>query len=45
MHDGSAATLEDAILLHDGESLQVRQNYSSLTAEEKNNILMFLEGI
>ena len=45
MHDGSAATLEEAILLHDGESIQVRQNYTSLTDEEKNNILMFLEGI
>ena len=45
MHDGSAPTLEDAILQHNGESVQVRQNYTSLSEEEQKSILLFLEAI
>ncbi len=42
LHDGRAATLDDAIALHRGEATGVAERYQSLPAEDKANILAFL---
>ena len=45
MHDGRAASLEGAILLHGGEGQFSRDNYMRLTTTEKNNLLAFLKSL
>lgn len=45
MHDGRAETIEDAILLHDGEALAVRQAYEALSATDKEAVLAFLNDL
>jgi CxxC motif-containing protein (DUF1111 family) len=45
MHDGRAKSIEEAILLHGGESDISRQAYKALTQLEKNNLLKFLESL
>ncbi len=45
MHDGRARSIDEAILLHGGEANQVRNNYQSLTADEKSKLIQFLESL
>jgi CxxC motif-containing protein (DUF1111 family) len=42
LHDGSAATIEDAILRHGAEAARVRATYSRLSAAERAALLRFL---
>jgi CxxC motif-containing protein (DUF1111 family) len=45
LHDGSAATVTDAILAHDGEGLASRNAFRGLTARQKQQLLAFLNSI
>ena len=45
LHDGSAGSLEEAILLHRGEAEDIRNDFNDLTTSEKQAILRFLEAI
>lgn len=44
-HDGSSESLEDAVLRHDGEALDSRLDYESLTINEQQALLRFLEDL
>ena len=44
-HDGSVATLEEAIRRHGGESEAVRQNYLGLGSEQRSALLAFLMSL
>jgi CxxC motif-containing protein (DUF1111 family) len=43
MHDGSAATLEEAINMHGGEASVVRAAFQSLVANDRAAVIAFLE--
>jgi CxxC motif-containing protein (DUF1111 family) len=45
LHDGRAKTIEEAILLHGGEAAQSKNNFQQLTAEQKTQLLKFLESL
>ncbi len=45
MHDGRAATLTEAILLHGGEAAASRAAFQALSASEQNQLLRFLESL
>ena len=45
LHDGRATTLEDAISLHAGEALDVRNNYIALSDAEKESLMSFLKSL
>ena len=45
MHDGRAHSIEEAILLHGGEALESKNNYTALSETEKNQLLKFLESL
>lgn len=45
LHDGRAATIEQAILAHDGEAINARDRYVSLTPQQRQQILDFLNSI
>jgi CxxC motif-containing protein (DUF1111 family) len=45
LHDGRAATLEDAILMHGGEAQASRDAFEALTRDEKDDILSCLERL
>ncbi|MCP4805707.1 MAG: c-type cytochrome [Proteobacteria bacterium] len=45
LHDGSADTLDAAILAHGGEAAGARQAYADATAEEQAQVLAFLESL
>jgi CxxC motif-containing protein (DUF1111 family) len=45
LHDGRAATLEEAILWHGGEAETARNNYRSLPSEKRQRLLRFLESL
>ncbi len=45
MHDGRARSIEDAILLHGGESTQSKQAYESLSESDKQKLIIFLESL
>ena len=45
LHDGRAKSIEEAILLHGGEATQIRDDYTSLSTEEKNKLIRFLESL
>jgi CxxC motif-containing protein (DUF1111 family) len=42
MHDGRSATIEEAILMHDGEAASSRIAYQTLTVEQQLELLEFL---
>ncbi len=44
-HDGSAATIEDAIRRHGGEAEAVRQKYLDLSPEQRSAVLAFLMSL
>ncbi len=45
MHDGRATSYEDAIQLHGGEAEASRDQYFTLTQEEKNQLEVFLNSL
>jgi len=45
LHDGRAATVGAAILMHDGEALPARTRFSALPAGEQQQLLEFLNSI
>lgn len=45
LHDGRARSLEEAILWHDGEAKESRDNFMGLTLEERNALLKFLGSL
>ena len=45
MHDGSAATLHDAIEAHAGQARGIREKYRSLVEADRKALLRFLESL
>ena len=45
LHDGSATTISDAILAHDGQGSQARNHFTALSANEVANLLAFLKSL
>lgn len=45
MHDGRAKSIDEAILLHDGEARQSRLNYAALNKADKEKLITFLESL
>jgi CxxC motif-containing protein (DUF1111 family) len=45
LHDGRAASIEEAILLHGGEGAQSKIRFQQLTAAEKTQLIKFLESL
>ena len=45
LHDGRARSIEEAILWHGGEAEQSRDRFMSLTKEERDALIRFLESI
>ncbi len=45
LHDGRAETLAEAIALHDGEALAVRNAYTALSPAERDALIRFLEDL
>lgn len=45
LHDGRARSIEEAILLHGGEANNSRNMYSSLTNQEKEQLLKFIKSL
>jgi CxxC motif-containing protein (DUF1111 family) len=45
LHDGRAGTIEEAILLHGGEAQTSRNLFQQLNAQQKQQILKFLESL
>jgi len=45
MHDGRAGSIEAAILLHGGESQQIKLNYQQLNENDKARLIKFLESL
>ncbi|HEY4683957.1 MAG TPA: di-heme oxidoredictase family protein [Candidatus Acidoferrales bacterium] len=45
LHDGRAATIEDAILTHAGEASTVRSRFGALSAVERQALLDFLRSL
>jgi CxxC motif-containing protein (DUF1111 family) len=45
MHDGVTLTFNEAILRHAGEASQVRARYQALTANQRRQLIMFLEAL
>jgi len=45
LHDGRAATLEEAILGHDGRALPARERFRALSDAEAAQLLRFLESL
>jgi CxxC motif-containing protein (DUF1111 family) len=45
LHDGRAKSIEDAILLHGGEATASKNNFSQLTAADRDALLKFLKSL
>lgn len=45
LHDGRASTIQEAILQHEGEALTVQQSYESLSSEDQEKVLKFLNSL
>lgn len=45
MHDGSAATLQDAILRHRGDARKVLEKYQTLATVDQENVIAFLNTL
>ena len=45
LHDGRAKTIEEAILLHGGESTNSRNLFNALSAAEKEQLIKFLNSL
>jgi CxxC motif-containing protein (DUF1111 family) len=45
LHDGRAATLEEAIVWHDGEAKTSKQDFMALTQTERVQVIAFLQSL
>ena len=45
LHDGSATTIEDAILAHDGQGQEARNRFSALSSEDMQRLIAFLNSL
>lgn len=45
LHDGRAATLDEAIRLHGGEATASRRQFEALRAPERRKVLLFLQSL
>ena len=45
MHDGTAATVEDAIAVHGGEARSARERAAGLPADQRAALLAFLKSL
>ena len=45
LHDGSAATITDAIERHAGEAALARRGFGQLSADDRNRLLLFLRSL
>jgi CxxC motif-containing protein (DUF1111 family) len=45
LHDGRAATVDQAVRWHDGEALASRQRYEALDAPLRRSLISYLEGL
>jgi CxxC motif-containing protein (DUF1111 family) len=45
LHDGRAASLEQAILEHAGQALEARQSYERFEPEERAAVIAFLTSL
>ena len=45
LHDGTAATIEDAIGRHDNEAAPARNRFLALTAQQRAALLAFLKSL
>jgi CxxC motif-containing protein (DUF1111 family) len=45
LHDGSAATIEDAVGRHGGEATAVRQRFIALSVEQRAVLVAFLKSL
>ena len=45
MHDGTAATIEAAIVAHAGEAAASRDGFEALLSEDKDALIAFLESL
>lgn len=45
LHDGRARTLEEAVLWHGGEAERSKQQFTSLTQEERGYLIRFLKSL
>jgi len=45
LHDGRAASIEEAILFHGGEAQQIKLSYQQLSEENKATLIKFLESL
>jgi CxxC motif-containing protein (DUF1111 family) len=45
LHDGRAGSIEEAILMHGGEGQQSKTKFQQLTADEKFQLIKFLESL
>jgi len=45
LHDGRAKSIEEAIVLHGGESTASREKFSQLSAQDKESLIRFLESL
>jgi CxxC motif-containing protein (DUF1111 family) len=45
LHDGRAKSIEEAILLHDGEAAQSKNSFKQLSETDKIKLLKFLESL
>ena len=45
LHDGSARSIEEAILMHGGEAQKSKVNFSNLSTEERDALLEFLKSL
>jgi CxxC motif-containing protein (DUF1111 family) len=45
LHDGTAATIEDAIDRHGGEALAAQRRFQQLSTEQRGSLLAFLKSL
>jgi CxxC motif-containing protein (DUF1111 family) len=45
LHDGRAATIEEAVWWHDGEGAAARDHYGNLSQQQRNDLNAFLNGL
>jgi len=45
LHDGRAATVEDAVRLHAGEATAARDRFGTLSGDERQALLKFLASL
>jgi CxxC motif-containing protein (DUF1111 family) len=45
LHDGRARTIDEGILWHNGEAARAKQAFTSLSVEQRNQLIKFLNSL